>query len=67
MLYSVNEFSFDRFHKNGDNIFRVYQWSEAKGEEVAGGKVYHPMPLGPAMKQELRVLKNYCSPAGSKR
>jgi putative ABC transport system permease protein len=46
MLYSVNEFSFDRFHKNGDNIYRVYQWSEAIGEEAAGGKAYHPMPLG---------------------
>ena len=59
MLYSVNEFSFDRFHKNGDNIYRVYQWSEAIGEEAAGGKAYHPMPLGPAMKQELPGVKNY--------
>ncbi|HEX3165334.1 MAG TPA: ABC transporter permease, partial [Chitinophagaceae bacterium] len=59
MLYSVNEFSFDRFHKNGHNIYRVYQWSEAKGEEAAGGKAYHPMPLGPAMKQELPGVKNY--------
>jgi putative ABC transport system permease protein len=66
MLYSVNEFSFDRFHKNGDNIYRVYQWSEAIGAEAAGGKAYHPMPLGPAMKQELPGVKNYVRPAGSK-
>jgi len=59
MLYSVNEFGFDRFHKNGDDIYRVYQWSEAKGEEPASGKAYHPMPLGPAMKQELPGVKDY--------
>ena len=59
VLYSVNEFSFDCFHKNGNNIYRVYQWTAAKGEEPAAGKAYHPMPLGAAMKQELPGVKEY--------
>ena len=53
MLYAVNEFSFDRFHKNAANIYRVYLWREAKGGDAASGSSYMPMPLGPAMKQDL--------------
>jgi putative ABC transport system permease protein len=59
MLYAVNEFSFDRFHKKGNNIYRMYLWFEAKGEEEAHGMSYHPMPLGPAMKQDLPDVENY--------
>jgi putative ABC transport system permease protein len=59
LLFAVNEFSFDRFHKNAKNIYRVYLWSEAKGEEKAKGIVYHPMPLGAAMQQDLPGIENY--------
>src|SRR5580765_4243737 len=59
MLYAVNEFSFDRFHKNGNNIFRVYLWTEAKGDERAEGMSYHPAPLGPAMKLDLPDVENF--------
>ncbi|MEO6491175.1 MAG: ABC transporter permease [Ferruginibacter sp.] len=59
LLYAVNEFSFDRFHKNADNIFRVYRWTEPIGGDEARGTSYMPMPLGPAMKQELPGVENY--------
>lgn len=59
LLYAVNEFSFDRFHPDSKNIYRVYRWTEAMNGEPAQGDVYMPMPLGPAMKQELPGVKNY--------
>src|SRR4051812_37367139 len=59
LLYAINEFSFDRFHKNASHIFRVYRWSEAWHGETANGSSYMPMPLGPAMKQDLPDVKNY--------
>ncbi|HET6769053.1 MAG TPA: ABC transporter permease [Chitinophagaceae bacterium] len=59
LLYAVNEFSFDRFHKNADNVYRVYRWTEAINNEEAGGDVYMPSPLGPAMKTDLPEVKEY--------
>src|SRR5580765_415914 len=53
MLYAVNEFSFDRFHKKAPNIFHVYLKVEASGEEQASAISYQAMPLGPAMKRDL--------------
>jgi putative ABC transport system permease protein len=59
MLYAVNEFSFDRFHKNSANIYRVYGWWQAMNGNEASGTPYLPMPLGPAMKEELPEVENY--------
>ncbi|HEY2721415.1 MAG TPA: ABC transporter permease [Chitinophagaceae bacterium] len=59
MLYAVNEFNYDNFHSNGANIYRVYLWHKAKGSEDAHGDSYHPMPLAPAMKQDLPGVENY--------
>src|SRR6185436_14414117 len=59
LLYAVNEFSFDRFHSNAKNIYRVYRWTEAMQGDPAQGDVYLPMPLGPAMKQDLPDVQNY--------
>ena len=59
LLYAVNEFNFDRFHTNADNIYRVYRWSEPMGGQEAEGDVYMPNPLGPAMKQDLPDIVNY--------
>ena len=34
LLFAVNEFSFDRFHKNKENLYRAYIHLDAiKGEE----------------------------------
>ena len=59
LLYAVNEFSFDRFHKNSDNIYRVYRWTDAMDGREAGGDVYMPSPLGPAMKADLPDVADY--------
>src|SRR5664279_43379 len=59
MLYAVNEFNFDNFHKNGHNIYHVYQQKQAVGDENAGNVPYQPMPLGPAMKTDLPGIENY--------
>jgi putative ABC transport system permease protein len=59
MLYSINEFNFDRFHKNAANIYRVYLWIDAKAGDQAHGESYQPMPLGPAMKRDLPEVENY--------
>jgi putative ABC transport system permease protein len=59
MLYAVNELNFDNFHKNGDNVYRVYQWDGLAGGNTGRGMADLPMPLGPAMKQDLPGVKNY--------
>jgi putative ABC transport system permease protein len=59
LLYAVNEFNFDRFHKNAKNLYRVYRWTEAMQGDPASEDVYLPMPLGPAMKQDLPDVENF--------
>jgi putative ABC transport system permease protein len=59
LLYAVNEFGFDRFHKNASVIYRVYRWTDAMGGEEASGDVYMPSPLGPAMKNDLPDVAEY--------
>src|SRR4026209_1751297 len=59
LLYAVNEFTFDRFHKSNENIFRVYRWSVATNNESANGSPYMPIPLGPAMKEEFPDVVQY--------
>jgi putative ABC transport system permease protein len=59
LLYAVNEFGFDRFHKNSANIYRVNSWRQAMNGRGPGGTTYLPMPLGPAMKQDFPDVENY--------
>ncbi len=57
LLYGVNEFSYDRFHKNARNIYRVYEWwnfSERKGAEPSSST-----PLGPAMKSDIPDVEEF--------
>jgi putative ABC transport system permease protein len=59
LLYAINEFSYDRFHKDAANIYRVYEWTEGiKGSEPSGDAWLY-MPLGPAMKKDLPGVENY--------
>jgi putative ABC transport system permease protein len=59
MLNAVNEFSFDRQHANGDRVFRVYRWTEASQGESGESDSSLPMPLGPALKQDLADVEEY--------
>jgi putative ABC transport system permease protein len=59
LLYSVNEFSFDRFHKNAANIYEVSTWNDAFSDREAGGSPYLPMPLGKALKNDFPDVENY--------
>ena len=47
LLYAVHEFSFDRFHENSDDIYRIYRWTEDMDGEGTEGDPHLPMPLGP--------------------
>lgn len=59
LLYALNEFNYDRFHKNATLIFRVFRWNEAYEGREKGGDTYMPMPLGPAMKQDFPDVNDY--------
>jgi putative ABC transport system permease protein len=59
LLYAVNEFSFDRFHKNAKNIYQLYRWTEAMNGQPAESDVYMPSPLGPALKQDFPDVVDY--------
>jgi putative ABC transport system permease protein len=56
LLYAVNEFNFDGFHKNADDIYLVLN-GRTGPKEAIGGSIFTEMPLGPAMKQELAGVK----------
>ena len=59
LLYAVNEFSFDRFHKNKENVYRVYLHIDPMNGEDESETCYLPIPLGPAMKQDFPEVENY--------
>jgi putative ABC transport system permease protein len=59
LLYAVNEFGFDRFHKNANNIYRVYYHRDAVNGEEARSSSYLPIPLGPAMKENFPEVLNF--------
>jgi putative ABC transport system permease protein len=59
MLYAINEFSFDGFHKKAANTYLVLDKSGQENIKALAGVIYTPMPLGPAMKQELPGVENY--------
>ncbi len=45
-LYAIHEFSFDKFHKDADQLYRVYRWTEDLDGEGVEGDTHLPMPLG---------------------
>jgi len=59
ILWLQNEVSFDKFHKNRDNLYEIYCLAHTDGKSVSFG--YTSQPLGPALKQ------NYPEVAASSR
>jgi putative ABC transport system permease protein len=59
LLYAVNEFSYDQFHKNGNSIYRVIDWSAGDKDREPGGDASSYTPVGPAMKQDLPDVVNF--------
>ena len=59
VLYAINEFSFDGFHKNAANIYLVMNGDGKPKPKSIEGFPFTPMPLGPAMKQELPGIENF--------
>ncbi len=57
LLYAVNEFSYDRFHVQGPNIYRVYDWWKFTDRE--GAESSSATPIGPAMKNDLADVQNF--------
>jgi putative ABC transport system permease protein len=57
-IYISFQFSFDRFHANYENIYRVNSLRTENGTAKRSATV--PSALGPAMKAEFAEIKNYC-------
>lgn len=57
LQYVSYELSFDRFHKNQDNIYRVLNQRFQNGQSVQKGTITYPT-IGPTMKMEYPEIKN---------
>ncbi|HTE24381.1 ABC transporter permease [Flavitalea sp.] len=56
--YVINEFSFDSFHANAKNIYRVYEWRKPASGSMEN-TVSTAMPLGPALKKDNPDVVDY--------
>jgi putative ABC transport system permease protein len=52
LIYALHEFSYDQFHHDHSQIFRVYRWTKSYGDRTESKDVYLPMPLGKALEQD---------------
>lgn len=60
LLYAVNELSYDRFHANTSQIYRMYDWWNFQGEKPREGREPSSnTPVGPALKQDFPDVKEY--------
>ncbi len=55
LLWVQDELSFDRFHKNADDIFRIIHCKDNFQSRGAGS----PAPLGPALEDEIPEVVNF--------
>jgi len=58
IFYLQFEFSFDKFHKDADNIYRVSIITSQEGKVSNDSPVYVP-PVGPDLKQEFPEVEQY--------
>jgi putative ABC transport system permease protein len=59
LLYSVNELSYDNFHKHGNDTYRVIGWFAGDKDREPGGDASSYTPLGPAMKKDLPGIESF--------
>src|SRR5664279_178656 len=59
LLYAINEFSYDRFHAQGQDIYRVIQWHSGDKDREPGGDASSNTPVGPAMKAEMPGVEDF--------
>ncbi|MFC2156880.1 ABC transporter permease [Acidobacteriota bacterium] len=57
MLWVKNEMSFDRFHANGDSLYRVIMETKTANTEILDSRT--PTPLGQALKDELPGILDF--------
>jgi putative ABC transport system permease protein len=66
LLYTVHEFSYDRFHTNAARIYRIVEWWEGEGREPGGsGSVCTPVSVAmkkdfPDVEYAVRLKDNSC-------
>ena len=60
LLYALNEFSFDGFHTHSGQIYRAYVGDTTWYPHLKKGNTFTAMPLGPAMRQDLPDVVDYC-------
>jgi len=56
LLWVQDEFSYDNFHENRENIYSIIR--HVRAENVTSHYVIMPNPLGPAIKQNFPEVKN---------
>ena len=57
-LWTINELSFDRFHKNNDRIYRTVLTANLSGNPVQLGSTFRP--FGDDAKEEFPVIEDMC-------
>lgn len=58
MLFVKSEFSYDKFHKNADRIYRA--WLQENYEGKIFTNTLTPIPLGPALKDNIPEVESFC-------
>lgn len=57
-LFIADELSFDKFHKNGEQLFRVMQIRYDENGNIANYQQFLPAPVGPELKQFAAEIKH---------
>jgi putative ABC transport system permease protein len=59
LMYLLNETTYDRFNKNANSIYRVYEWSKAQNGAAYSGDAWLYLPLGPALKKDFPDVRSF--------
>jgi putative ABC transport system permease protein len=58
ILYIVHQLNFDRFHENGQQMYRLYIDGKMAGEELRGA--WNSPVFGPVFYEEIPEITNFC-------